>query len=579
MSKKAGILIVNGGKDPKEGRWLKICVDKVQEHTEWPNYHLYVWNNNVQDFRISQILQSLANHTLVDADPAETLSHPHAVPLQRLYEIARQDGCDYIVTMDSDAHPIRKGWLTEMIGALSEQTVISAVWRDELSKGIRPYAHPSCFCTSVDFIEKHHLRLDFIAPRSEKVKHDTMTSFTDKALELGLHIHKLRRSNGNEVHRLMSGIYGDMVYHHGAGTRIIVQFHDEEVYRTQLLLEENQKIRDLANSLIFRHYDRYISWLKGRATDSVSLSSAKFFFILGMHRSGTSCLTGSLERCGLYLGEVSRANEFNPKGNHELGEIMNLHDEIFATNGGSWSSPPKRISVSPEQKQAMKEIVTKLALLYPCGFKDPRTLLLMDTWLKVVGSKGAQIIGTFRNPVSVARSLAKRNNMFEKDVYRLWLRYNNELVKLHKLYQFPLIEFDLSDVKTYYETIVSLAINLDLYPLLAELRNFIDKSLDNYKNIKYPIPEICQDTYKYLQENSYKPDSSNHSFQALIFELLEIRDRQSKIDKYQVINNTISNKGSKSLRHYLCSGLQAVKCFPSKIKLWRLKARGKVSAE
>lgn len=571
MLRKVGILIVNGGKDPKEGRWLEICVDKIKQQTEWPNYHLYVWNNNVHDFRINQILKSFPNQTLVQA-PAETLSHPHAVPLQRLYEIARQDGCHYIVTMDSDAHPICKGWLMEMIGALDEKTVISAVWRDELNKGIRPYAHPSCFCTSVDFIEKHHLRLDFIAPRSEKVKHDTMTIFTDKALELGLHIHKLRRSNRNEVHRLIGGIYGDMVYHHGAGTRIIIGFHDDEEYRTQLLLEENRKIRDLATSLIFRHYDKYISWLKGWAADAASTSSARFFLIVGMHRSGTRCLAGSLERCGLYLGDVNRANDFNANGNLTPSEITRLHDEIFAANGGNWLNPPKRICVSPKQEQAMNDIVTKLTRRSPSGFKDPRSLLIMDTWLKVIGLNEVQIIGTFRNPVSVARLLAKRNNMFEKDVYRLWLRYNNELVKLHKHYQFPLIEFDLSDVSIYYKTIASLAINLNLYPLLAELRHYIANSVNNYINVEYNIPEICQSTYKYLQENSYKSDSSNDTFPALILELLQIRDRQSKMHEYQVVNDTISNKGLKSLRYYLCSGLQALKCLPSKAKFWRLKA-------
>ena len=39
--------------------------------------------------------------------------------------------------------------------------------------------------------------------------------------------------------------------------------------------------------------------------------------ILGMHRSGTSCLTGSLQDKGLYLGQVSQRGTFNKKGNRE----------------------------------------------------------------------------------------------------------------------------------------------------------------------------------------------------------------------------------------------------------------------
>ena len=58
-----------------------------------------------------------------------------------------------------------------------------------------------------------------------------------------------------------------------------------------------------------------------------------------MHRSGTSCLTGSLEAAGLYLGNIQTWNPFNLKGNRENQEIVDLHDLILADNGGSWDSP------------------------------------------------------------------------------------------------------------------------------------------------------------------------------------------------------------------------------------------------
>ena len=38
-------------------------------------------------------------------------------------------------------------------------------------------------------------------------------------------------------------------------------------------------------------------------------------FVLGMLRSGTSCLTGILEEAGLFLGDVKRKSRFNAKGN------------------------------------------------------------------------------------------------------------------------------------------------------------------------------------------------------------------------------------------------------------------------
>ena len=39
--------------------------------------------------------------------------------------------------------------------------------------------------------------------------------------------------------------------------------------------------------------------------------------VLGMHRSGTSCLAGSLEQQGLFLGETNTRGPFNLRGNRE----------------------------------------------------------------------------------------------------------------------------------------------------------------------------------------------------------------------------------------------------------------------
>lgn len=104
---KTAILIVNGGKDPEQGKWIQLCLSKILEHTKWENYHIYVWNNNVEDELVKEYLTQSRYVTLMQANPEEHLSHIHATPLQRLYELARKDKAKYIVAMDSDAHPIK----------------------------------------------------------------------------------------------------------------------------------------------------------------------------------------------------------------------------------------------------------------------------------------------------------------------------------------------------------------------------------------------------------------------------------------------------------------------------------------
>ena len=239
----------------------------------------------------------------------------------------------------------------------------------------------------------------------------------------------------------------------------------------------------------------------------------RMVFILGMHRSGTSCLAGSLERCGLYLGAVSRRAESNPKNFlYELEEVNDLHDQILTENGGTWYLPPSHIYVRPNQKQALKRIISQLTKYVPCGLKDPRLLLLLDIWLETAGS--FTLVGTFRHPVAVGQSLVTRYKMGSVDmIYPLWLRYNSELVRLHRMYQFPIVEFDLSDVETYCRTIAALAIELGLGPDLARLREFVSSDLYHNPSSEEPVPEICQEIYTYLRQHRYQPAIWGNDFE------------------------------------------------------------------
>jgi hypothetical protein len=221
-----------------------------------------------------------------------------------------------------------------------------------------------------------------------------------------------------------------------------------------------------------------------------------------MHCSGTSCLTGSLERCGLFLGDVVRQSRHNIRGNHELRVVKRLHKQILAANGGIWYHPPERITVvTNTQKQGIREIVGRLRQNQPCGFKDPRLLLLLNLWLEVLDSY--TLVGTFRHPVAVAKSLARRHQMLEEEAYELWLRYNAELIRWHRIHHFPLIEFNLSDIEAYRKTIVSLAITLGLKPDIPQLTEFISPELVHYCSPGSSIPDSCREMYAYLQQHHY----------------------------------------------------------------------------
>jgi hypothetical protein len=227
-----------------------------------------------------------------------------------------------------------------------------------------------------------------------------------------------------------------------------------------------------------------------------------FFLILGMHRSGTSCLTGSLERSGVYLGEVKRKGKHNKKGYFEKEEVYKIHDQILGLNKSSWYKLPlnKTIIIHPNHAQKLEEIANELKTQMPCGLKDPRTIPLLDFWKKIIGEK-LQMVGTFRHPMAVAQSLHTRNQFPIEKGLQLWYEYNKILVEEHKIKPFPIIHFDLSNSKKYRQKIIKMAKSFGLKPKPFKLWFFISKKLEHHQNNKIEVPLNCKELYEYLLKN------------------------------------------------------------------------------
>src|SRR5262245_57017553 len=126
--------------------------------------------------------------------------------------------------------------------------------------------------------------------------------------------------------------------------------------------------------------------------------------VVGMHRSGTSCLAGALQEAGLHAGEVSRGDPYNARGNREHLEIRGLNDDVLAASGGDWSRPPDRVLWQEEDERRRDRLVARFAsAAQHWMFKDPRTLLVLPFWKAAPGV--VLFVGIFRHPVNVARSL------------------------------------------------------------------------------------------------------------------------------------------------------------------------------
>ena len=130
-------------------------------------------------------------------------------------------------------------------------------------------------------------------------------------------------------------------------------------------------------------------------------------FVLGMHRSGTSWLTGALQQAGLHLGKHHKWNPHNRKGNRENPDAYELHEAILGYNGASWDSPPNKPVIWTDDHRAMAiNIVNETGHQGVWGIKDPRTLLVLDGWKELLTD--LSFVDIFRHPLSVWSSLKLR---------------------------------------------------------------------------------------------------------------------------------------------------------------------------
>ena len=75
-------------------------------------------------------------------------------------------------------------------------------------------------------------------------------------------------------------------------------------------------------------------------------------------------------------------------------------------------------------------------------------VLTLEAWLRYVPRH--ELIGTFRHPLAVARSLHKRSGLPLERGLALWTAYNRRLIQLHQQHAFPILCFDLR-ADTYLE--------------------------------------------------------------------------------------------------------------------------------
>jgi hypothetical protein len=162
--------------------------------------------------------------------------------------------------------------------------------------------------------------------------------------------------------------------------------------------------------------------------------------VLGMHRSGTSLLTGLLESSGLYIGEKEELlppKPDNPEGFWERRDVMELNEWLLNTaapgehvfqNWTGWlQGRPLNMDMlaKPVQvtfKARAKRILNKMLIPgKPWVIKDPRLCLTLSCWKESIGPFLPIIL--HRHPHEIAKSLHKREGFPLEFSVALWETY------------------------------------------------------------------------------------------------------------------------------------------------------------
>jgi hypothetical protein len=198
----------------------------------------------------------------------------------------------------------------------------------------------------------------------------------------------------------------------------------------------------------------------------MSSSTRQAVIILGMHRSGTSALTGTLARLGLALPKTPLDHAAdNPEGFYESERIEYRNFEILREEGCAWNIC---VSLDPAALQA-KTTPQRFEELYKIlrdefgdtgsfVLKEPRLCLLLPLWFPGIKrlSTSQHVLLIARHPTEVAHSLSVRNNLPQDEVLTNWLHHTLEAE--HMTRALPRAALLFEDLLCDWRTVLSRAL-------------------------------------------------------------------------------------------------------------------------
>ncbi|WP_428353311.1 sulfotransferase family protein [Methyloprofundus sp.] len=257
--------------------------------------------------------------------------------------------------------------------------------------------------------------------------------------------------------------------------------------------------------------------------------------VLGMHRSGTSVVTRGLKVLNVQLGKglLPPVKGVNEKGYWEDKEIYLFNTEMLAQFGRDWSNlaeiSPIEVKILHQQGFFLRavELLRKKTNDTPIfGFKDPRTTKLLPFWKDVFDHLKFDVsyVMVIRHPLSVVKSLAKRDDFPEEQSYLLWLGHVIPSLIGSNGSKRVLVDFDTLMNSPEHE-ITRIAEFLDLKVKPDALRIYTNKFIS--ENLRHTI---------YYPNDLLIADSAPPIVQEIYTALLDVATDKLKLDDIELQN-------------------------------------------
>jgi hypothetical protein len=154
-------------------------------------------------------------------------------------------------------------------------------------------------------------------------------------------------------------------------------------------------------------------------------------FVIGMHRSGTSAVTGMLAHLGVDTpagDDLVPGTSTNERGHFESKTLIRIDNQLLRVLGGSWSAPPD-LKPGWELGSEVVSLRDPAARAFhatfparPVVWKDPRNCIVLPFWRSLLAPPIAAVL-VYRDGLEVAQSLRTRSQLSLTHGLALWERY------------------------------------------------------------------------------------------------------------------------------------------------------------